>query len=180
MRRCTARLSCHFPPLSRGKVKKRSLGIFSIVAAVTHTTLPLSLCPRGRGEWWVVREEKKCAHLRSTTVVRCRSSTTVFTRRRKGKEEEEEEGEGEVRFSFAFVRGEVWRGFERGSWGAGMEEAMEEGGGGCLTASDGGNKGMEKREDDMGEGWVRRRWRHHRGPMCLSRFYKSIKRGISD
>lgn len=64
--------------------------------------------------------------------------------------------------------------------GLGWKRRWKREGEACLTASDGGNKGMEKREDDMGEGWVRRRWRHHRGPMCLSRFYKSIKRGISD
>lgn len=83
--------------------------------------------------------------------------------RRKG--EEEEEGEGEVRFAFVRVarlrKGVRKRGRDRG----GRDE--------CLTAPVGGNEGMEKREDGMEA-------RAHRGPMCLSRFYKSIKRGISD
>lgn len=85
--------------------------------------------------------------------------------RRKG--EEEEEGEGEVRFAFVRVARLRKRGRDR--------EGRDE----CLTAPVGGNEGMEKREDGM-EARGGRGVGAHRGPMCLSRFYKSIKRGISD
>lgn len=85
-----------------------------------------------------------------------------------------------MRFSFAFVRGEVWRGFERGSWRVDGGEGGSEKYGRVaadrqwkswseerreiqehhLTVSDGatvGGRGRVTRgwrtENDMGEGW---------------------------
>lgn len=54
-----------------------------------------------------------------------------------------EEGEGEARFSFAFVRGEVWRGFERSREKERERESRKV----ECNSFRGGNKGMGKSEE---------------------------------
>lgn len=107
---------------------------------VTQTTLLRG----GSWPWRVVGCGKKCAHLRSTTVVQVAAVPGPYLHgeRRKRK----------VKGRCVLVlHSSVWRGFEGGRDRGGSGEAMEEGreeeieeGEECLTASDGVTRGWRR------------------------------------